>query len=49
MVESGVQIADWCALWKISNGGENLVLQALQFQITRRLIPILLVLYGWLD
>jgi hypothetical protein len=25
-VESRVQIMDWCALWKISNGAENLVL-----------------------
>jgi hypothetical protein len=30
-VESRVQIADWCAPWKISNGAENFVLQALQF------------------
>jgi hypothetical protein len=30
-VESCVQIVDQCAPWKISNGGENLVLQALQF------------------
>jgi hypothetical protein len=30
-VESRVQIADQCAPWKISNGAENLVLQALQF------------------
>jgi hypothetical protein len=30
-VESRVQIADWCAPWKISNGAENLVLWALQF------------------
>jgi hypothetical protein len=30
--ESHVQIANWCAPWKISNGAENFVLQALQFQ-----------------
>jgi hypothetical protein len=24
-VESRVQIADWCAHWKISNGAENLI------------------------
>jgi hypothetical protein len=30
-VESSVQTADWYASWKISNGAENLVLQALQF------------------
>jgi hypothetical protein len=29
-VESHAQIADRCAPWKISNGAENLVLQALQ-------------------
>jgi hypothetical protein len=28
-VESRVQIEDWCALWKISNGAKNLDLQAL--------------------
>jgi hypothetical protein len=31
-VENRVQIADRCVPWKISNGAENLVLQALQFQ-----------------
>jgi hypothetical protein len=31
-VESRVKIADWRAPWKISNGVEKLVLQALQFQ-----------------
>jgi hypothetical protein len=31
-VESCVQIADWCAPWKISNGAQNHVLQAVQFQ-----------------
>jgi hypothetical protein len=30
-VESHVQIADQCAPWKISNGSENLVYQAVQF------------------
>jgi hypothetical protein len=30
-VESRVQIADRCAPWKISNNGQNLVLQARQF------------------
>jgi hypothetical protein len=30
-VESHVQIVVRCAPWKISNGAENLVLQALQF------------------
>jgi hypothetical protein len=30
-VESRVQIANRCAPWKIANGAENLVLQALQF------------------
>jgi hypothetical protein len=30
--ESHVQIANRCAPWKISNGAENFVLQALQFQ-----------------
>jgi hypothetical protein len=30
-VESRVQIVDRCAHWKIFNGAENLVLQALQF------------------
>jgi hypothetical protein len=27
-----MQIADQCAAWKIANGAENLLLQALQFQ-----------------
>jgi hypothetical protein len=31
MVESSVQIADQCALWKISSGAEKLVLRMLQF------------------
>jgi hypothetical protein len=31
-VESHMQFADLCAPWKMSNGAENLVLQALQFQ-----------------
>jgi hypothetical protein len=31
-VESCVQIADRCAPWKFSNGAQNLVLHALQFQ-----------------
>jgi hypothetical protein len=26
-----VKLADWCVPWKISNGAENLVLQALKF------------------
>jgi hypothetical protein len=30
-VESCVQIANWCAPWKIFSGAENLVLQVLQF------------------
>jgi hypothetical protein len=30
-VESRVQIADWCAPWKISSAAENLVLQTPQF------------------
>jgi hypothetical protein len=30
-LESHVQIANWCAPWKIASGAENLVLQALQF------------------
>jgi hypothetical protein len=30
-VESRAQIADRCALWKISSGAESLVLQALYF------------------
>jgi hypothetical protein len=29
--ESRVQIVDLCAPWKIANGAENLILQALQF------------------
>jgi hypothetical protein len=29
-VESCVQIAEWCAPWKISNGAQDLVLYALQ-------------------
>jgi hypothetical protein len=31
-LESHVQLADQCALWKFTNGAENLVLQELQFQ-----------------
>jgi hypothetical protein len=31
-VEIRVQTADRCALWKISNGEENIVMQALKFQ-----------------
>jgi hypothetical protein len=31
-VESHVQIAEWCAPWKITSGAENLVLQAQLFQ-----------------
>jgi hypothetical protein len=30
-VESRVQIADQCEPWKISNGAEKFILQALQF------------------
>jgi hypothetical protein len=30
-VEIHVQVMDWCAPWKISNGAETLELQALQF------------------
>jgi hypothetical protein len=30
-VESRVQIAALCVIWKISNGAENFVLQALQY------------------
>jgi hypothetical protein len=26
-----MQFSDWCAPWKVANGAENLVLQALQF------------------
>jgi hypothetical protein len=29
-IESYMSIADWCAPWKISSGGQNLVLHALQ-------------------
>jgi hypothetical protein len=31
-LESHMQIADRCAPWKVSNGAQNPVLQALQFQ-----------------
>jgi hypothetical protein len=27
-----MQFSDWCEPWKIANGAESLVLQALQFQ-----------------
>jgi hypothetical protein len=27
-----MQFSDWCAPWKVANGAEKLVLQALQFQ-----------------
>jgi hypothetical protein len=34
--ESHVQLANRCAPWKVANGSENLVLQALQFQCLPR-------------
>jgi hypothetical protein len=30
-VESHIQFAGWCALWKVTSGVETIVLQALQF------------------
>jgi hypothetical protein len=45
-VESSVQIMYLCTLWKISNGAENLILQALQFW--GRCLPWKLkLLYDW--
>jgi hypothetical protein len=31
-LESHVNLTDWCAPWKFTNGAANLVLQTLQFQ-----------------
>jgi hypothetical protein len=44
--ESHVQVAKRCAPWKISNGTENLVLQALQFQQMASNFPIYFKIYS---
>jgi hypothetical protein len=39
-IESLMQFSGWCTPWKIANGVENLVLQALQFQQICRKFPV---------